>query len=90
MWEKADETYDLIMLNNIDKIFDDMDVYDNFKDLLEDCIATFDAHNHSALGTVRAMANDYDSTKFNVDELMKQLTDDNQVGLVKEVLEKMG
>ena len=53
-------------------------------------MTSFDVHNHSALGTVRAMATDYDNTKFNVDELMKQLSDDNQVGLVKEVLDKMG
>ena len=90
MWEKADETYDHMVLNGIDKILDDVKTYQNFQILLKECINTLDNHNHSALGTVRAMATDYDNTKFNVDELMRQLTDDNQVGLVKEVLDKMG
>ena len=90
MWEKADETYDGIILNGIDKLLEKVSQYNDFINLLKECMTSFDVHNHSALGTMRAMATDYDNAKFNVDELMKQLSDDNQVGLVKEVLDKMG
>jgi hypothetical protein len=39
---------------------------------------------------MKTVTNDYDATKLNVEEIMKTLDQPEKVGLVKDILDKIG
>ena len=54
------------------------------------CAKAVQAYQNSFVGVMKAINKDYDATKLNVEELMATLDQPDKVGLVKEILEKIG
>jgi len=93
MIKNASKTYDLIVMNNLyNLIFNEIPKVeiDDLQDMVEKSIDQIVKYNTSFLGMMRAASADYDATKMNVDELMQTLDQPEKVGLVKDVLDKLG
>lgn len=92
MIENASKTYDAILLNNLDTLLNYVPEVEikELQEMVEKSIEQIVKYNTSFLGMIRAASTDYDTTKMNVDELMKTLDQPDKVGLVKEVLDKLG
>lgn len=86
------KTYDSLMINNIvEQIFSNIPEkeLDGLKADLFECAEAITTYNHSLVGMFKAMTTDYDSTKMDVDGLLKDLSDPEKVGLVKDILTKL-
>lgn len=86
------KTYDLIISNELlQKILDVIpeNEYEEMKKTLYDCAKAVEDYNHSAAGIIKTIVTDYDNSKMNVDELLKELSDPEQVGMVKDILTKL-
>lgn len=93
MIEEAHKTYDTLMINGIlDTIIAAIpeDEYNAVFDAVEDCAEHSVKYLTSFVGMMKTISNDYDATKLNVDEIMKTLDQPDKVGLVKDILEKIG
>lgn len=91
--EKADEVYDLFILNNLyDTIIENIPEkeFKEWHDLTFNCFESYQKHNYSILASFRSIVNDYDTTKFDVEKLMSELQDEEKVGLVKDIVDKIG
>lgn len=91
--EKANSTYDSLVIDNIlQQVKENIpkEEYSQLCDLLTESIDNILTYNTSAAGIVRQISNDYNASKINIDEMMQELGDSDKVGLVKEVLDKMG
>lgn len=92
MIENANKTYDAIILNHLDTLLNfipEAEIND-LQEMVEKSIEQVVKYNTSFLGMMRAASADYDATKMNVDELMQTLDQPDKVGLVKDVLDKLG
>lgn len=92
MIENANKTYDAIILNHLDTLLNfipEAEIND-LQEMVEKSIEQVVKYNTSFLGMMRATSADYDATKLNVDELMQTLDQPDKVGLVKDVLDKLG
>ncbi len=93
MLETPDKVFDSLMINNVFDIVlaaipeEELDRIES--GALESVKAVQD-YMSSFLGVLKNVSQDYDSTKMNVDELMKSLDQPEKVGLVKDILEKIG
>ncbi|MDO4379081.1 MAG: hypothetical protein Q4C64_08165 [Erysipelotrichia bacterium] len=54
------------------------------------CAKAVQAYQNSFVGIMKTINKDYDATKLNVDELMATLDQPDKIGLVKDILEKIG
>lgn len=92
MIENANKTYDAIILNHLDTLlnFIPENELNDLQEMIEKSIDQVVKYNTSFLGMIRAASADYDATKMNVDELMRTLDQPDKVGLVKDVLDKLG
>lgn len=92
MIENANKTYDAIILNHLDELLNSIpeNELNDLQEMVEKSIDQVVKYNTSFLGMVRAASADYDATKMNVDELMQTLDQPEKVGLVKDVLDKLG
>lgn len=92
MIENANKTYDAIILNHLDTLlnFIPENELNDLQEMVEKSIDQVVKYNTSFLGMMRAASADYDATKMNVDELMQTLDQPDKVGLVKDVLDKLG
>ena len=85
--------YDILESNNIFTIVInamDADEYNNIINGIKDCSSSIYNYRHSVLGILDSISNDYDATKMNMDNLMQVLDKPESVGLVKEILDKIG
>ena len=57
---------------------------------VNDCVAAVTSYQTSFVGVMKNISENYDDTKINIDELMKTLDQPDKVGMVKEILDKMG
>ena len=93
MMENAPKTYDSFMINGvIDKIIEAIpeDEYNAVFNAIEECAEHAIKFLNSFVGMMRTVTNDYNATKMNVDEIVNSLNDPDKIGLVKDVLEKLG
>lgn len=93
MMENAPGTYDLLMINEVlDHVIAAIpeDEYDAIFDAIEDCAEHTVKYLNSFVGMMKTVTNDYDATKMNVDEIMKTLDQPDKIGLVKDILDKIG
>lgn len=92
MIENASKTYDAILLNNLDTLLNYIPKTEiqDLQEMVEKSIEQIVKYNTSFLGMMRTASAEYDATKMNVDELMQTLDQPDKVGLVKEVLDKLG
>jgi hypothetical protein len=93
MLENAPSTYDLLMINEVlDHVIAAIpeDEYDAIFDAIEDCAEHTVKYLNSFVGMMKTVTNDYDATKLNVEEIMKTLDQPEKVGLVKDILDKIG
>ena len=93
MMENAPSTYDLLMINEVlDHVIAAIpeDEYDAIFDAIEDCAEHTIKYLNSFVGMMKTVTNDYDVTKMNVDEIMKTLDQPDKIGLVKDILDKIG
>lgn len=93
MMEDPAKLYDTLAIN---KIFDLVinaipeEEFDSLFDAIEESAQHAVKYMTSFVGTLRAINEDYSATEMNVDNLMKTLGDPEQIGLVKNILEKLG
>lgn len=93
MMENAPGTYDLLMINEVlDHVIAAIpeDEYDAIFDAIEDCAEHTVKYLNSFVGMMKTVTNDYDATKMNVEEIMKTLDQPDKIGLVKDILDKIG
>lgn len=93
MLKNLENTYDLFIINGIDRLIDSNVPSDELNTLDNMAKAAIDAINNysnSFAGQIKSVAADYKNTDFNLEKLMTSLQDPQQVGFVKEVMEKMG
>ena len=57
---------------------------------IKDLIESVYKFKNSAAGMVKSLATDYDNTSFDLDKISEQISDPQALGLVKELLNKMG
>lgn len=93
MMENAPKTYDSLMINGvIDAIIEAIpeDEYNAVFDAIEDCAEHTVSYLNSFAGMMKTVTENYDATKINIEEIMNTLDDPDKVGLVKDILEKIG
>jgi hypothetical protein len=93
MMENAPGTYDLLMINGVlDHVIAAIpeDEYDAIFDAIEDCAEHTVKYLNSFVGMIKTVTNDYDATKMNVEEIMETLDQPDKIGLVKDILDKIG
>lgn len=86
------KTYDLLITNDVlKKVLDIIPEkeYDELVSDLYECADMVGKYNHSAAGIMKAITSDYRETKMDVDGLLQELSDPEQVGLVKDILTKL-
>lgn len=93
MMENAPKTYDLLVLNGIlEMVIGNIpeDEYNNLYDTIEDCVEHTVQYLNSFVGMMKTVTADYDATKMNVEDIMNTLDQPDKVGLVKDILDKIG
>lgn len=93
MIEEAHKTYDLLEMNGItDAIVEAIPdtEYETLYEAVEITSQHVSEHITSFAGTMKTVLADYSATKMDVDAISRALSDPEQVGLVKDVLDKLG
>jgi hypothetical protein len=91
--ENPSKVYDLLVLNNILSSILEVIPEEEYEDLMND-VSECGKHTvdylNSFAGMIKNITANYDATKMNVEEIMNTLGDANQIGLVKDILDKIG
>ena len=93
MMENPSKVYDLLMLNHIFGAVLEAIPEEEYEDLMNDvgeCAKHTVDYLNSFAGMIKNITTNYDTTKMNVEEIMKTLDDPDKVGLVKDILDKIG
>ena len=93
MMDDAPKTYDVLMINGVlDSIIAAIpeDEYDAIFDAIEDCAEHTVKYLNSFVGMMKTVTNNYDATKMNIEEIMATLDQPDKIGLVKDILDKIG
>ena len=93
MMQNPSKEYDLLVLNNILSSVLEVIPEEEYEDLMNDvgeCAKHTVDYINSFAGMIKNITTNYDSTKMNVEEIMSTLGDPNQIGLVKDILDKIG
>lgn len=93
MMENAPKTYDSFMINGvIDAIIEAIpeDEYNAIFDAIEDCAEHTVSYLNSFVGMMKTITEDYGATKMDIESLSNVLDDPDKIGLVKDILEKIG
>ena len=91
--ENPSKVYDLLALNNILSSVLEVIPEEEYEDLMNDvgeCAKHTVDYLNSFAGMIKNITTNYDSTKMNVEEIISTLGDPNQIGLVKDILDKIG
>lgn len=92
MMQNVEKTYDAIILNKIDTLLENIpkEEYDTIYNMINNAVLETKDYARSFAGQVRAMNDDYNETAFDVEKIASTLQDPNQLGLVKDIMNKMG
>ena len=93
MIEEAHKTYDLLEMNSIiDAVIEAIpdNEYETLFEAVETTSQHVSKHITSFAGTMKTVLADYSATKMDVDAISRTLSDPEQIGLVKDVLDKLG
>ena len=93
MMENAPKTYDLLEMNNILVSIANAipeEEYNALIGMIEDSAEHTVKYLTSFVGMIKTVSQDYDATKMNVDEIMNTLDSPEKIGLVKDILDKIG
>ena len=93
MMENIAKTYDTLALNGIIVSIRQAIPTSELNELMhyiDETIAQIQNYNRSFLGIINTINADQDKTNRNVDTLLQTLNNPNEVGLVKEILDKLG
>lgn len=93
MIENAPKTYDLLEMNHIlVEVVNAIpeEEYNALIGMIEDSAEHTVKYLTSFVGMMKTVSQDYDATKMNVDEIMNTLDDPDKIGLVKDILDKIG
>ena len=92
MMQNVEKTYDAIILNKIDTLLENIpkEEYDTIYNMINNAVLETKDYARSFAGQVRAMNDDYNETAFDVEKIASTLQDQNQLGLVKDIMNKMG
>lgn len=93
MLESPEKLFDTLEINGI--LAQVMDVIpireiDSLRTCIVKCAESITAYQNSFVGAMKTITKDYDATKLNVEDIMKTLDQPDKIGLVKEILEKIG
>lgn len=93
MLQNIEKTYDAIVINGL---YEDIIKYipekelQNIKDMISWACGITGDYISSFAGQLRATQTDYNNTTFDLEKIAETLQDPKQIGLVKELMEKMG
>ena len=93
MMEEPTKLYDVLNLNGIlDAVVKELPPteYSTLLDVVEEAAKHIVAYNNSAVGIMKAITTNYQNTSMDVDGLMKTLNDPDKIGLVQDILQKLG
>lgn len=93
MLDEASKTYDLLEMNDIfAEVIHNIPEgeYEMLFETVEESAKHAVEYLNSFVGMLRTISADYSATKMNVDEILNTLGDPNQIGLVKDILDKIG
>ena len=93
MMENPSKVYDLLILNNVLSAVLEAIPEEEYEDLIDnitECAKHTVDYLNSFAGMIKNITTNYDTTKMNVEEIMNTLGDPNQVGFVKDILDKIG
>ena len=92
MMINVEKTYDSIVLNHVNNLLDEIneDEYNCIIDMIDDAVIETKDYLRSFAGQLRSARQDYDETNFDMEKIAETLQDPKQIGLVKEIMEKMG
>ena len=93
MMENPSKIYDLLVLNNVLSSVLEVIPEEEYEDLMNDvgeCAKHTVDYLNSFAGMIKNITTNYDTTKMNVEEIMQTLDDPEKIGLVKDILDKIG
>lgn len=88
----AAQTYDLLEVNGVfDAVIENIpeEEFNDTFELVNDSIQKVAEYYHSFLGVVKMSSQDYKNTDMDIDQMMKTLQNPEELGLVKNILEKI-
>ena len=93
MMEQPEKLFDQLVMNKVIGAVScgmPTEEWEHVEKSVNKCAKAVQAYQNSFVGVMKMINKDYDATKLNVDELMATLDQPDKVGLVKEILEKIG
>ena len=93
MMENPTKLFDTLYVNGIiDAILAEIntDEYNDLYNYVDEATESVVAYLNSFTGVMKRISENYDATKMNVDEIMQTLDDPEKIGLVKDILDKIG
>lgn len=93
MMENAPKTYDSFMINGIiDAIIEAIpeDEYNAVFDAIEDCAEHTVSYLNSFVGMMKTVTMDMKENEVKIEDLMQTMDDPDKIGLLKDILEKIG
>ncbi len=92
MLENIEKTYDTIILNNILVVIENIpkEEYKAINSMIVDAVIETKDYLRSFAGQLQSTTQDFNQTNFDVEKIASVLQDPNQIGFVKEVMQKMG
>ena len=92
MLENIEKTYDTIILNNILVVIENIpeEEYKVINSMITDAVIETKDYLRSFAGQLQSTTQDFNQTNFDVEKIASVLQDPNQIGFVKEVMQKMG
>lgn len=93
MMEQPEKLFDQLVMNKvIGAVSCGMPTveWEHIEESVNKCAKAVQAYQNSFVGVMKTINKDYDATKLNVDELMATLDQPDKIGLVKDILEKIG
>ena len=92
MIDNIEKTYELLQINNIfDSIFEAIpqEEMNKTKQLLLDTMKKIQEYNTSFVGWMRTAANDQAAAELNLENVMKEITNNENFNVVKEVVQNL-
>lgn len=93
MMSNPTKTYDILCMNRVlDMVVEAIpeEEYNFLFDTAEDCAHHITKYNNSILGLLKTISTDYSALNIDAESLMKTLDDPEKIGLVKDILDKIG
>ena len=93
MMENPAKVYDMLILNNIlGEVLSNIpkDEYEDLFNYVDESACHTVNYLNSFAGIIKNVTENYDATKMNVEDIMNTLDNPEKVGLVKDILDKIG